>query len=499
MKLVMMVCLFFTSALSAGESSGLRLSSSELAELSKLYDLTAEESEQRLVSEISAINLSGAIPANLFSGYSGRWFDGVSGSLVIATTDLEDVELIERLGALPVLVDHDLDSLHGARSQVIDRLLAMDLVTERFVVESSINVMTNSIEVHVLTEYADAARNALREMESDVRIDVVERDGFPVISSGVFRGGEGAQNLTWNDIYSPDLHPCTIGPAVYNNSTYEAGFAWAGHCGFTTIAGAPPQPDNAIGTAAFNPLGTVRASDRTPLTTNAPDKAWVATGPGWSPTAQIQAYSSGVINIPAQWSGNRPALIGTTVCRVGQTSGGPHCGQLAAINVDANFYQYGIYKNVNRVSGACTLPGDSGGPWYSLGSNQIQGTNSGGNDWPSCASPGWTAYYTPITGHIANYNLTMYTSHGFANPTPVSLVCPDYGSSGSGQFFCRTSYSSQGATTVSWVRNGSTTFSESLFGSCSSGSTVNITLNLTNSYGSTSQGISFPCPTGPIP
>ena len=222
--------------------------------------------------------------------------------------------------------------------------------------------------------------------------------------------------------------------------------------------------------------------------------------PGWSPTAQIIAYSSGVLSVPAQWAGNRPALIGTSVCRVGQTSGGPHCGQLVMTNQNIFFgASIGTYQGLNVVSGSCTLPGDSGGRWYSAGSNQIQGTNTGGSNLPSCASPGWTTYYTPITTHITNHNLTMYSSHGLSSPTPVSLICPDPSSSGAGMFFCRTSYNSQGSTTLSWVRNGITTFSESLFGSCSAGTTVNITLNLSNKYGNTSQNRSFPCPSGPIP
>jgi hypothetical protein len=262
------------------------------------------------------------------------------------------------------------------------------------------------------------------------------------------------------------------------------------------------MPNNVITTSALVPLGEVKASDRiTPagfVTAGAAgDSGWVDAEPGWSPSAQVNAHSSGVFSVPAKWAGMRPALIGSTVCRVGQTSGGPHCGQLADDNQTVPFPS-GLHSGLNRVSGSCTLRGDSGGPWFSVGSNQIQGTNTGGSDLSSCSAPGWITYYTPITTHIANHNLTMYTTHGSASPTPVSLECPDYGSSGGGQFFCSTSYNSQGATTVSWVRGGSTFFSESLFGFCSPG-TVYLTLKLSNKYGSTSQNISFPCPTGPIP
>src|SRR5690606_32760124 len=68
------------------------------------------------------------------------------------------------------------------------------------------------------------------------------------------------------------------------------------------------------------------------------DSGWVQTVPGWTPVAQIYGYDDGILTVPALWGGMLEAPVGATVCRYGQSSGGPWCG-----TVDAKGVSFGSY------------------------------------------------------------------------------------------------------------------------------------------------------------
>ncbi len=81
-------------------------------------------------------------------------------------------------------------------------------------------------------------------------------------------------------------------------------------------------------------------------------------------------------------------------------------------------------------------------------------------------------------------------------PTVTSFVCPDYGNSGAGTYWCHIAYSSAVPAKITWP-NGSSGADYS--GTCSSGQRPGVTVTVGNAYGTATRSASFLCPTGPIP
>jgi hypothetical protein len=161
MKLLKMASLLvFTTCLAAQENPDTQFDEAQIMEVARLYDLNEAQARERIASEIAAADLAGAIPEDLITGFAGKWFDGESNALAVGTTNLDDVEIIDRLGATPVLVDHDLSSLRSAEEAALDLLTTEGFVADRVVVETSVNVMTNAVEVHVLSEFVALLKNA---------------------------------------------------------------------------------------------------------------------------------------------------------------------------------------------------------------------------------------------------------------------------------------------------------------------------------------------------
>ncbi len=97
-------------------------------------------------------------------------------------------------------------------------------------------------------------------------------------------------------------------------------------------------------------------------------------------------------------------------------------------------------------------------------------------------------------------NRLLYTLGGGGGggtpPTITNFLCPDYGNSGGGMYWCEVSYSSATPATVRWPNGSGNLY---YTGRCTSGSRPTVTVTVTNAYGSVSSSRTFNCPTGPIP
>ena len=85
---------------------------------------------------------------------------------------------------------------------------------------------------------------------------------------------------------------------------------------------------------------------------------------------------------------------------------------------------------------------------------------------------------------------------GGTPPTITSYVCPDYGNSGGGTYWCEVAYTSPTPATVTWPNGSHQTYYS---GRCATGTRVTVTVNVANSAGSVSRSSTFSCPSGPIP
>lgn len=437
-----------------------------------LYDLNETEATARISKEQVASDIYRRVLSLELEGYAGSWFDGEE--LNVATSSRFDSEQIIEAGAIPVEVQFSLEDLEQKLSELKESV--QDFSSAR------VDYAKNSIVIGL---------NDAGHVRQQAAIDRVIQEGFRVEfedvgeiypSSGPVRGGDGTRNLSWAQQHGGSW-PCSVGVSV------EGGFLTAGHCGAT---------NNSIGNATSAPLGTTFRS--TWYESTQMDAGWVATLPGWSPGPTINGYSDGVIGVAAKWSGMNSTPVGTTVCRYGQSSGGPWCGTVAVIGetIWSGSTQGGYLPGMTRVTGSCTSDGDSGGPFLSAGA-QAQGTNFGGNP-NTCPGTG-LVWFLPVVSSLSELNKIMLTAHGASAPASSGFLCPDLDNSGSGTYTCRFDhYLSQGNTSVSWTSNtGAYSSGLEVWGTCNSGQTVIVTLSLANPYGTTNRNKSFLCPMQPIP
>lgn len=86
-----------------------------------------------------------------------------------------------------------------------------------------------------------------------------------------------------------------------------------------------------------------------------------------------------------------------------------------------------------------------------------------------------------------------------AVPTITTFACPL--DNGSGRFYCFIDYSSSGTTTVAWSGTGTVINDpghSDFYGNYSIGSSIMVTVIVTNAPGSTSRSRTFVCKDGPI-
>lgn len=481
--------LAFDASASKFKNEGANIDRDMLSSVMSLYGLSEQEAIERYIAEEEAADLYRHIQSLSIRGSAGAWFNAETARLHVALSDPSHANRLIDLGAKVEIVPWSLEDFDRLASTLLNKDDISEL-WERIYVD----YRKNRLAVGVKPERIKQAKILLDEYADMVDIFTVLGE---IQETADVRGADGTRNSTWESTYGGEW-PCSIGFPT------EIGFYTAGHCNTAS---------NTIATVAGAALGVTRISAMPYILYGSQgDTSWVAVGLGWSPSSKINGYSDGLLNVPAKWAGTNTSPIGTTVCRYGQTSGGPHCGTVNQFNVTEKRYpgpgmSYYI-SGLTEVSGSCTNDGDSGGPWLSFGGRQAQGINYGGTVGNTCPTATTHTYFQPIKDFITQYenHLTdpagsLITTHGAATPSINGVfLCPDMNMSGMGTYNCSyQDYNSQGTTSVTWSGGVSFSSETDAFGTCSSGSTAVVTLTITNPYGSLVETRSFPCPMGPIP
>lgn len=485
---------FASFATQASEPAG--IDKHLLAQVMTLHGLDERGAIDRLAAEEEATDLYRRIRSMNLAAYAGAWFDAEDGTLHVALNDTEHARLLTRFGAVPVMVRWSLNELSAVQANIMKD---GSLVESGLLRSVHVDYQQNRVSVSTTAENIQAVRARLARYGEQVYVH--EAGALPELSANV-RGGDGTRNYTFEQVpWGSGYYPCSVGVSVEN------GFHTAGHC---------MEVGNDIRWAAtYASLGDAKESAYPSFLHVRGDIGWVETLSGWTPMPQVNGYSDGIINVPAKWAGTNEAPINASVCRYGQTSGGPHCGTIKIKGQNLYSAGVGFIANVTEVDGSCSSDGDSGGTWISASGSQIQGTTigrtknnfcpgDGGPPGPNDPSPG--TFFQPISNHVSNYEAAagaVLSAHGAAAPT-VTIpfgACPDMSSSGAGTFICNINpYHSQGKTTVAW--GGGYIFlagDDGAFGTCTAFQTVTVTLAITNPYGSYNKNWSFACPMGPIP
>jgi streptogrisin C len=332
--------------------------------------LDRQQAERRLANEAEAGATAGRLRAALGDDFAGAWVrGGGSGTLTVATTDADDVRVIEARGARATVVRHSLADLDEAKAR-------LDRAAERRGAADApvryVDVRTNTVVVQAVRP--SSARTLLDAAGVDRALARVEQTTDRPRALYDLRGGEA--------YYIDNSGRCSIGFPVTRGTQH--GFATAGHCGRT---GASTSGHNRVAQGTFQ--GSVFPGR---------DMAWVATNSQWTATPYVKG--AGGQNV--QVTGSTQAPVGASVCRSGSTTGW-HCGTIQQHNTSVT-YPEGTITGVTRTS-VCAEPGDSGGSYIS--GSQAQGVTSGGSG--NCSSGG-TTFFQPINPLLQNYGLTLRTT-----------------------------------------------------------------------------------------
>lgn len=442
-----------------------------LAVVMRMHGIDEQTAIERLAAEENAADTYRLIRDADLAGYAGSWFDADTGRLMVGLSTPEDSRYATALGGVPVATRWSLVELETVFGRVED--VQASGQNAEAIREYYVDYPGNRVVVAVRTGSAVHVRELLAgDMD---KIAITETDAEPQFSSGPVRGGNGTRNHTWDVKYPLEpSHRCSIGVAVIG------GFLTAGHCGYK---------NHEIRTSSNLPLGIVDVSTFSETNWGPKDSGWVQTTAGWTPEPKINGYDLGLITVPAKWAGMNESPVGTHVCRYGQTSGGPHCGEVKALNVNVTIDGVQM-KGLTRLSGSCSNRGDSGGPHLAQSGYQVQGVNVGGDPTETCPNQATHVHFQPIGEALDLMGRTMLTAHGAIKPTVQGLSCESF----AGKYVCKiASYNSQGKTGLQWkigqvVKQGTTAS-----GACTVGQWVDAALTASNPYGASVYNTSVKC------
>src|SRR5690554_4936689 len=278
-----------------------------LVQVMALHGLDERGAIERLAAEEEAADLYRRVRSMNLPGYAGAWFDAGSGTLHVALSDSAQTGLLARFGAVPVAVAWSLDELKTVQAGIMKEA---GLVESGLLRSVHVDQVRNRVAVGATPGHVQEVRERLAQYAE--KIDVHEAGALPELSANV-RGGDGTRNYTFEQVpWGSGYYACSVGASVEN------GFHTAGHC---INAG-----DDIRWATTYASLGDAMASAYPSELDTKGDIGWVKTLSGWTPVAQVNGYSDGIINVPSVWAGTNEAPVNATVCRYGQTSGGPHCG-----------------------------------------------------------------------------------------------------------------------------------------------------------------------------
>ncbi|MFH9618491.1 alpha-lytic protease prodomain-containing protein [Streptomyces pratensis] len=353
---------------SAEPAAADRLSPGLTEAMKRDLGLDADEARARIAGEYRAAAVAAALEKSLGADFAGARLSGEA-VLTVATTDRADVSRITAAGARAEVVGHSLDRLEAAKAEL--DAVALEKAPED-VPSWYVDVRTNRLVVNAARpEAADRLLTAAGVSRELVRVD---RSAEQPRTYADLRGGDA--------YYMNGSGRCSIGFPVRRGTQH--GFVTAGHCGTpgVTTTGVNQQAQGSFQGSTFPGR----------------DHAWVAANANWTPRALVNGYGNGDVGV----TGSTQAVVGSSVCRSGSTTGW-HCGTIQQHGSSVT-YPEGTISGVTRTS-VCAEPGDSGGSFIS--GSQAQGVTSGGSG--NC-SQGGTTYYQPVNPALAAYGLTLVTS-----------------------------------------------------------------------------------------
>lgn len=352
------------------------LESEILTAMKRDLGLHAEQATARVAREISAIEVIDQLRSSAGDLFAGAWVSNDGHTISVGVTNEALSAKVVAAGATPVIFANSLSKLEEAKV-ALDKLAAQpqtfDTSADANVVSPIVGVASWYIDVIsnkvVLEALADST---IQAKELAVQVGLAESE-FEVrtvselpITFATVQSGDGY-------LVSGSNARCSVG------FTVTTGFVTAGHCG---------RPGATVTTLSGELLGSFFGS----VFPGSADMGYVRTVAG---TILKGGIAGGGLPI----TGSTPAPVGSSICRSSSTTG-VFCGTVRAIGVTVN-YAEGSVTGLTLTT-VCSVPGDSGRPFYT--GSQAQGVTSGGSG--NCSSGG-TTYFQPVNEILATYGLTL--------------------------------------------------------------------------------------------
>ncbi|KOX21568.1 MULTISPECIES: putative Ig domain-containing protein [unclassified Streptomyces] len=359
--------------------------------------LSADGVRDRIAAEQAAERVATAVRATVGDRVPGLWFDASDGRLHAAVTTGADADAVRRAGAVAQRVRHSAAALDAAARQVgrwaenVPGLLSWGP-----------DVRGNRVEVVLDPAGSTAATDALRTRLAGLGdlVAITESEDAPRQQGGNVVGGEkwvpGAES------------PCSIGFSVTRSGGAKA-FLTAGHCTNDADQAAYGKDGTRVGTSNKNGTGSVNAAEGDFGIVDV-DQA------GWQTAPTVSGWGKGDVTL----TGSAEAVVGTAICRSGQTTG-LQCGEVTKVNQSVDYGN--VVINGLSYSSACSAGGDSGGSYVTATGGKAVGLHSGGGS-ATCSSGSGEKFtiFQPVNEALAKFGASLVTSTPQPGEVTVAAV-----------------------------------------------------------------------------
>ncbi|MFI1225061.1 MULTISPECIES: putative Ig domain-containing protein [unclassified Streptomyces] len=361
------------------------------------FALSPEEVRSRVSEESAAAKTATRIRAQLGDRVSGLWFDAASGKLNAAVADPADAPEARAAGAIVHSAAHTRAELAEALRHVSESAGAGVAAVQSW----GPDVRNNRIEVTVTRSGRTAATDAFLAEVGTLGpiVHINHSDQTPRQQADVV-GGEK---------WTPGSEsPCSIGFPVTRSGGGKA-FLTAGHCTNDVNQAAYGKDGSRLGTSNRNGTGSVNAREG--------DMGIVDVDqPNWNLAPTVSGYGAGDITV----TGSADALVGSAICRSGQTTS-LRCGEVTKVDQSVDYGSV-VIEGLS-YSNACSAGGDSGGAYVTATGGKAVGLHSGGGS-ATCTSGSGEKYtiFQPVNEAITRFGAVLVTSTPQPGGVTVSAV-----------------------------------------------------------------------------
>ncbi|MER7764847.1 putative Ig domain-containing protein [Streptomyces sp. NPDC097619] len=367
------------------------------AAMARDLHLTPAGVRARIADERAAARTATAVRAAVGNRAAALWFDAADGRLHAAVGTAADESAARAAGAVPHRVRHSAADLAAAARQVgawgagVPALRSWGPGPRGDAVEVVLDPARSGPEVRAFRARLASLGGAVRVVDS---ADAPRQQGGNVV------GGE-----KW---VPGSESPCSIGFAVTRNGGGKA-FLTAGHCTNDVGQAAYGKDGSRVGTSNRNGTGSVNSAEGDFGIVDV-DQA------GWALLGGVSGWGQGDVQV----TGSAEAVVGTAVCRSGQTTGF-RCGTVTKVDQSVDYGN--VVINGLSYSSACSAGGDSGGSYVTASGGKAVGLHSGGGS-ATCSSGSGEKFtiFQPVNEALTRFGAALVTTTPQPGAVTVAAV-----------------------------------------------------------------------------